>query len=566
MIFKGYRFSQFSGVFCLCICLGLLALSMPAYAQSGEPHWQLFLDDYIVARSTGFDRVLHHPMPKGIVIPADKPWETGGLAPIYIGKQNDGTFVAYYTAFWWDIDSVKDISDRPHQLLTDIGYAVSKDGLHWEKPALNLRETPAGVDRVKHAPFPSPNGKTTKKNNLGVPFSVIADLGLYGNVLDPQKRFVIKVFGADSGAADVFSREKQAAGLYYAKELPNFVKDRKWSEKLTPFKGTLSPRGGTVNYWDDINKEWVALAQGVVPHWLPSREIGRFASKDFETWTSTSVFYPDTADRHDLEYYEEAYNLAPYYAEGVVLGLLMWFKGDRTNPDGGPTLTPTSEHPNTWPWVRKGSLEVRLTMSRDGGNTWDRTVSREAWIANGEEPESHDHSVIAIPPVRVGDEDWFYASVINQDHLNTRNNPGQTAYHHSGPAVRHIALYTQKHNRYACMRARSQQSILITKPVEVTGNQLQLNVNADRGEVRVGIALAEPVSTYNGKAMSTSPHLYENTMLPGFTFEDCTPIYANSIEHTVTFKNGANLESLKGKKAIFLFQMTDADLYGFRIK
>ena len=45
--------------------------------QLGD-HWQLFLDNYIVARSTGFDRVVHHPQPKGLVIPADKPWETAG--------------------------------------------------------------------------------------------------------------------------------------------------------------------------------------------------------------------------------------------------------------------------------------------------------------------------------------------------------------------------------------------------------------------------------------------------------------------------------------------------------
>src|SRR5437667_11675126 len=36
-----------------------------------DQHWQLFLDDYIVARSTGFDRVLHHPRAMGVVIPAD---------------------------------------------------------------------------------------------------------------------------------------------------------------------------------------------------------------------------------------------------------------------------------------------------------------------------------------------------------------------------------------------------------------------------------------------------------------------------------------------------------------
>jgi len=50
----------------------------PATLPPHEPHWELFLDDHIITRSTGFQRVLHHPQPRGIVIPADKPWETQG--------------------------------------------------------------------------------------------------------------------------------------------------------------------------------------------------------------------------------------------------------------------------------------------------------------------------------------------------------------------------------------------------------------------------------------------------------------------------------------------------------
>src|SRR6266540_1020328 len=69
-----------------------------------DEHWQLFLDDYIVARSTGLSRVLHHPQPRGLVIPADKPWETAGVETLYgtpVGRREDGTFYAFYRALWW---------------------------------------------------------------------------------------------------------------------------------------------------------------------------------------------------------------------------------------------------------------------------------------------------------------------------------------------------------------------------------------------------------------------------------------------------------------------------------
>jgi hypothetical protein len=68
----------------------------------------------------------------------------------------------------------------------------------------------------------------------------------------------------------------------------------------------------------------------------------------------------------------------------------------------------TAENPFVWPWARKGTNEMRITLSRDGGRTSDRTSSQEAWITHGTEEDSYNRLVIfAAPPVRVDDEDWF---------------------------------------------------------------------------------------------------------------------------------------------------------------
>ena len=70
---------------------------------------------------------------------------------------------------------------------------------------------------------------------------------------------------------------------------------------------------------------------------------------------------------------------------------------------------------------------MRITISRDGGLTWDRTSSREAWIPHGTEHDSYDRLVIsALPPVHVGDKDWFYTEVLDGDHRaygTTSNRP-----------------------------------------------------------------------------------------------------------------------------------------------
>jgi len=122
--------------------------------------------------------------------------------------------------------------------------------------------------------------------------------------------------------------------------------------------------------------------------------------------------------------------MVPFCADGVVFGLLSWFYSDRTIGDGGPILNKTPEYPYIWPWARKGVNEMRISISRDGGHTWDRTSSREAWIPYGTKEDDNDRLVIGpSPPVLVGDEDWFYMSVINGNHLVIRNSPDQMPYY-----------------------------------------------------------------------------------------------------------------------------------------
>jgi hypothetical protein len=535
-----------------------------------ESHWQLFLDDHVLARTTGFDRVIHKPTCRGVVIPADKPWETNGLQPLYVERRPDGKFICFYNAMWWDIDRAvanapeNFAKDRPHQIYSALALATSDDGIHWDKPTLRLVEAPAGVEWKKHAPFPSPEG-TTLDNNLGVPFVVCQNLHEHGNVTDPARHYALRVSPEYTGAFHVAAQEMpDTPGGYFAAELPDFINDRHWRQKLTATGSDFNPRRHTLHFWDDLHNEWVAMDQGVWPNWLPSREIGRFASKDLKEWTSEAALYPDSQDPHDLEHYEEPMVLVPWHAEGMVFGLLGWFHSDRSHPHGGPVLEPTKDAPFRWPWARKGTCELRITISRDGGKTWDRTSSREAWVPHGTEHNSPDRILAwGVPPVFVGDEDYFYVYACNQDHLNTLNAPGQQTYHHSGPSVRHVMLYTQKHNRYVSMRSRNYAATLITQSVRVIGNELELNVDADRGSLQVGIASADPVPTYDGTVASEAPHLRDQHLLKGFGFEDCVTVETNALAHKVTF-NGASIASLKGRDVVLLFKMINSELYGFR--
>jgi hypothetical protein len=507
----------------------------------------------------------------GIVIPADKPWETSQVAPNFFARRPDGTFVAFYTVTYWTPDpQSKTQPDRAQQYEAGSAYATSRDGIHWEKPNLGLVEAPAGIDWAKDPPLPAPKGMS-KENNLGVPFS-IRDLGQFGNVTDPARRYAVSYKGK----------------AYFSPEIPDFVHDPNWTNKLVDAGGTFSPRGSALDFWDAQHEEWVGIAQNAVPHWIPTREIARFASKDLVHWKSDIALAPDPEDPHLTGHYEEPMSMLPFHAEGVVFGLLSWFDGDRTHPDGGLVLQKTPEYPYIWPWERKGVNEMRITISRDGGRTWDRTCSREAWIPHGTEQDSYDRLVITPSlPLRMGDEDWFYVGVFNGDHLTSRANAKQNTYYADRVRGGEIALYIQKHNRYVSLRApivrelavqpelrtaagwlsaANLRPVLITKPLLLAGQKLQLNLEANRGTVRVSIASAEPIETLKGTTLSMAPHLAELHPLAGFSFDDCVPIHTNSIEHTVQFKNSPTLESLRGRPVRLLFEMVDADLYGFRVQ
>jgi hypothetical protein len=116
-----------------------------------------------------------------------------------------------------------------------------------------------------------------------------------------------------------------------------------------------------------------------------------------------------------------------------------------------------------------------------------------------------------------------------------------------------IALYTQKHHRYVSLRAGTQRETLITRPFVVTGDTLQLNVDASRGRIRVGIYEDKPVLTLKGTTPSTDPHLMEQNMLPGFTLQDCVA-------------GGTRVAALRGRRVVLFVEMTDANLYGFRLR
>jgi hypothetical protein len=96
---------------------------------------ELFVEETLIESITGdTQQVLHHPTPREIVMVNDQPWEGNGLN--YVSMIQDGdTYRMYYRSGNTDpLNQYKMITPE----VTCV--ALSKDGVHWERPNLRLIE------------------------------------------------------------------------------------------------------------------------------------------------------------------------------------------------------------------------------------------------------------------------------------------------------------------------------------------------------------------------------------------------------------------------------------------
>lgn len=109
----------------------LMFLASQPQDAVGEPvrdigsRLELFLDDALIDRLQGARLKLHRPRSKGIVLRFDEPWE-GEFSGFPRIVDDSGTYRMYYRGLppW----------KKGEPLVESTCVAVSRDGIHWEKP------------------------------------------------------------------------------------------------------------------------------------------------------------------------------------------------------------------------------------------------------------------------------------------------------------------------------------------------------------------------------------------------------------------------------------------------
>ncbi|MCH2298904.1 MAG: hypothetical protein MK441_13515, partial [SAR324 cluster bacterium] len=94
---------------------------------------ELFVDQYLVQALEGEARqILHHPVPREVVLVSDRPWEGNGLNYVTVFQDGD-LYKMYYRGGDYD-RGVTSLHEQVYCL------AISKDGVKWERPNLGLVE------------------------------------------------------------------------------------------------------------------------------------------------------------------------------------------------------------------------------------------------------------------------------------------------------------------------------------------------------------------------------------------------------------------------------------------
>jgi len=139
------RIIRFQAFYLAVLSIFLLTAVTPIIAQDAPinigSRLVLFVDDYLIGRMIDTELVMHHPVPREIVMVHDAPWEGSGTGYHTIFRDGD-IYRMYYKS--WELTVTDEGLEIPHETLA--AYAESRDGIHWEKPNLGLFEFNGSTD------------------------------------------------------------------------------------------------------------------------------------------------------------------------------------------------------------------------------------------------------------------------------------------------------------------------------------------------------------------------------------------------------------------------------------
>ena len=509
------------------ICNPLAALSADSSFVSIGTRRELFVDNFLIDKLSGKAELkLHNPEAKNIALVHNEKWEgnTSGYHSIFL----DGNlFRMYYRGSQISLSADKNAELEAHPFY--YCYAESNDGINWRKPNIGLF-----------------NFEGSKNNNIVLASGEIGGLQL--NMGDnatmfkdenpdaaPDARYkaVVCADGGISGKPRGLFAFKSSDAIHW---LP-------MSKEPVITQGAFDSQN--VAFWDNNNgvyrAYWRYFDRGTSTNpYVGVRSIRTATSKDFINWSQiTDVIY---ADNLSIELYTNQiknYYRAPHLLIGIPTRYIErgWSPSMQALPELEHRKLRSSHN------LRYGTAltDAMLMTSRDG-------IQFSRWAES------------FLPPGIEREGTWNYCQhylawgmVETKSGLKGAANElsfysTESSWTNNAPTS-DLRRFTLRLDGFASVKAPMIGGELLTRPLHFEGKKLSLNMaTSAAGSLRVEIADEK------------------GNPLPGFTKDDCYPVFGDTIERIVIWKNGSDVSSLIGKTVRLRFILEDADLFSFQFQ
>ena len=466
---------------------------------------QLFVDSFLIEETT-LVPVYHKPnfyAGNPVLEPTEKWEETTEGAP-YASPFSDGIWYDDQTGKFrmWYLAGAGTIHKQSNQTFYTC-YAESEDGKHWTKPTLDL--------------VPGTNIVDTCNRDA-------ATVWLDRMEKDPAKRW--KFFNVERRPLD--SRwscilKYSADGIHWSEGVAQSgdLYDRT-SAFYNPFTGKWAL---SMRYSTPVSYRSRAYLEHSDPEMLVS--LAHRMRRDVPDKFVHFWFTPDDKELRHPKYPEVEpgiYNFDAIAYESIMLGLYSAWCGpenDICKRDG----------------IQKRNV-VSLGYSRDGFHFSRPT--HEAFMDVNETEGAWNwgnmQSINGVPLI-VGDSLYFYSS-------------GRRLNKIMWDSYTSTGLATLRRDGFVSMRAGREEGTLTTEKLSFDGKYFFVNADVKAKKAQLAVELLDE----------------QGTPIPGFTKKDCVVMKkADSTKQLVTWKNNADLSSLRGKVIRAKFYLTNGDLYAFWI-
>lgn len=448
------------------------------------------------------------------VIRGDRPWEGKTIAEVSVVYDEElQLFRMWYPVYDYHppIPPPGATESKDEKVIADVAneykkctacYAVSADGIHWEKPALGLVEYQGSkANNILMASGPHSRAH----------FST-GHIFLDSTEKDHARRYKAIKSPMRAGPDGT---ERMAIDLYYSPD------GFQWTayEKNPVYELKRPGRWGPTSFmgWDPIRKVYVVYMENCGHQLCPvnKRLIGRAQSPDMIHWSeSETILVPDETDGPIADLYA----LHPFMYEDFCVGML-WMFSEATQ----------THYP-------------QFVFSRDGIR-FDRRF-RQPFIHPGVSPAFDSNSILPLKPILRGDQIYIYyigANYRTQQQFDVLG---------SRKAEWSIGLATVPRDQFVSLENKGRErGEVVTRTLRSSGSKLIVNMKVAGqlpGELKVEIL---------------DPAYFP---VAGHSMKEADALARSGLDNVVTWNTNPDISRLAGKPVKLRFHLTNANLFSFR--